>query len=179
MWGGLMADMYNAGVSDDFLDEVAEVLTPGKYAVLAEVEEGWTVPLDTKVESLGGTVFRRWRIDVEDEQIDRDIQANKRELEELKEEYNQGADAAKEKVKTKILAVRDKLQALDDRIETKAEAMRKENDAKLNKLNEQIAKASAEFRQKLEKTRAEIKADYARRGEKLKQAGRMAAEALK
>ena len=39
MWGGLMADMYNAGVSDDFLDEVAEVLTPGKYAVLAEVEE--------------------------------------------------------------------------------------------------------------------------------------------
>ena len=53
--------------------------------------------MDTKVESLGGTVFRRWRIDVEDEQIDRDIQANKRELEELKEEYNQGADAAKEK----------------------------------------------------------------------------------
>ena len=44
-------------------------------------------------------------------------------------------------MKTKILAVRDKLQALDDRIETKAEAMRKENDAKLNKLNEQIAKA--------------------------------------
>jgi hypothetical protein len=44
---------------------VAKALAPGKYAVVAEVSKGWTVPLDTLMEALGATVFRSWRIDVE------------------------------------------------------------------------------------------------------------------
>ena len=177
-WGGMMADMYNVGVSDDFLDDVAGALTPGKYAVVAEAEEGWTVPLDTRIEELGGTVFRRWRIDVEDEQIDRDIQANQRELAELKEEWNQATGEAKEKLKTKVLATEAKLQALDDRTEAQAEELMKQNDAKVEKLNQQIAKASGDFKAKLEKARSEIKASYEKRSEKLKQASKLAKEAL-
>ena len=177
-WGGLAADMYNLGVSEEFLDDVATVLTPGKYAAVAEIEEGWTVPLDTRMEAVGGTVFRRWHIDVEDEQIDRDIQASQRELEELREEWKQASGEAKDKLKEKVLAIEAKLQALDDNTEAQAEELMKQNDAKLEKLNQQIAKASGDFKAKLEKARSEIKASYEKRSEKLKQASRLAKEAL-
>jgi DNA-binding transcriptional regulator GbsR (MarR family) len=82
--------------------------------VAAEITENWTMPLDSRMEALGGTVFRTWRIDVEDEQIERDIEANRRELQELKEEWNQAVGDAKEKLRAKIQATEAKLQALDD-----------------------------------------------------------------
>ena len=93
--GGWMADLYNVGVDGEFLNDVSRVLTPGKYALIAEVAEGWTAPLDTRMEELGGTVFRRWRIDVEDEQIERDIEATNQELNDLEEEWNQSVGEAK------------------------------------------------------------------------------------
>jgi len=177
--GGLIADASRAGVNDDFLMDVSAVLIPGKYAIVAEITEGWTVPLDTRIEDLGGVVFRKWRIDVEDAQIERDIEANKREMEELEEEWNHASDEAKEKIASKIADVEKKLQAFDDRIEAKADSMAKEIDAKIEKIDKQIAKASGDFKKKLEKARVDFKADYAQRSEKLKQAGHLAAEALK
>lgn len=177
--GGLMADAARSGVNDEFLADVMDALTPGKYALVAEITEGWTMPLDSAMEALGGTVYRAWRIDVEDAQIERDVQANQRELEELKEEWHQAVGGLKEKLKAKINATEAKLKALDDRLENKVETMMKESDAKMEKLNQQIAKASGDVKNKLEKARDDLKADYQKRSEKLKQAGRLAAEALK
>jgi uncharacterized membrane protein len=176
---GLMGDAARAGVNDEFLEDVAGELTPGKYALVAEISEGWTTPLDTRMEALGGVVFRAWRIDVEDEQIERDIQATHRDVQELKEEWHQAVGDAKEKMKTKIQAAEAKLQSLDDRLEKKVEAMMEEQDAKVEKLNQQIAKAEGDLKKKLQKNLDELKADYERRKDKLKQAGRIAAEALK
>ena len=45
---GLMGDAVRTGVNDDFLVEVMETLTPGKYALVAEIAESWTMPLDTR-----------------------------------------------------------------------------------------------------------------------------------
>jgi uncharacterized membrane protein len=176
---GLMGDAVRTGVNDEFLAEVMETLTPGKFALVAEVAENWTMPLDTRMEALGGTVFRTWRIDVEDKQIERDIQASRREHQELKEEWNQAVGDAKEKLKTKIQASEAKLQALDDSLEKKVETMMKESDAKVEKLNQQIAKAEGDLKIKLKKTHDDLKADTARRKDKLKQAGKLLAEAIK
>ncbi len=175
---GCMIDLYNTGVSTEFLDDVAGVLTPGKYAVVAEVAEGWTAPLDTRMEALGGTVFRRWRIDVEDEQIERDIEATNRELDELEEEWSNAVGEAKEKLKVKVDATRDKLQALNDKASKKMASLNDEADAKLNKLDEQIAKTTGDLKIKFEKRRDELKADYDRRIAKLKQANQPKAEAV-
>jgi len=59
--GGMLVDLNIAGVNDEFLDDVGKELSPGKYAVVAEVEEGWTLPVDTKMEALGGVVYRSKR----------------------------------------------------------------------------------------------------------------------
>jgi len=175
---GAAVDIYSVGVGDEFLNDVSETLMPGKYAVVAEISESWTVPLDSRMEALGGSVSRTWRIDVEDAQIERDVDANKREMAALKEEWNQAVDTAKEKVTARINETRDKLKALNDRIEAKIDSLKNEISAKVRKLDEQIAKAGDDARQKYEKMKAEMKADYDKRIEKLKQAGQLAADAM-
>ena len=57
--GGISADLANAGVGDEFIDDVSKFLLPSKVAVVAEIEEDWTTPVDTRMESIGGLVFRR------------------------------------------------------------------------------------------------------------------------
>lgn len=176
--GGMLVDLNIAGVNDEFLDDVAKELSPGNYAVVAEVEEGWTAPLDTRMEALGGTVYRSWRTDVEDAQIERDIEASEREIEELKQEWKQASDESKAKLEAKVDAMKAKLQGLQDRAKKKAETLKQEAEAKIKKLDEQIAKADEDFKKKLEKTRTDLKADYEQRTAKLKQAGKLAGEAL-
>ena len=132
--GGWFADLYNVGVDAEFLNDVGTLMTPGKSAVVAEIAEGWTIPL-------GGTVFRRYRIDVEDEQIERDIDATNRELDELEEEWDQAVGEAKEKLKVKVDAAREKLSALNDKANAKLESLKKEAHAKIEKMNQQITNA--------------------------------------
>src|SRR6516162_8683626 len=48
---GLFGDLYIADVDADFLNEVAASLTPGKFAVVADVEEEWITPVDTRMEA--------------------------------------------------------------------------------------------------------------------------------
>src|SRR5512139_1839313 len=84
--GGLFYDLGHQTVGEDFLNEVGRSLQPGKAAVVAEVWEEWTMPVDTRMEALGGVVFRRTSMEVVDEQIERDVAALNAELAELKAE---------------------------------------------------------------------------------------------
>ena len=65
-----MYDLFNAGVSMDFVDEVAASLTPGKAAVIADIDETWVTPIDTRLGALGGTTFRRFPGEVIDDGAD-------------------------------------------------------------------------------------------------------------
>src|SRR5271166_1166679 len=58
LFAGLLRDLFAAGVDADFVDDAAAKLTPGKYAVVADVSEEWETPVDTKMEALGATVIR-------------------------------------------------------------------------------------------------------------------------
>src|SRR5258708_19434847 len=83
---GAIADLDNVRVGSDFLSDVAETLTPGKVAVVAEVDEEWTTPVDTRMEALGGVVLRRSLWEVEDTQDERDIASIKPAIAHLKTE---------------------------------------------------------------------------------------------
>src|SRR5258705_3317691 len=56
---GGAADLKNARIGEDFIDDVTKRLLPNRVAVVAEIEEDWTTPVDTRMEAIGGTVFRR------------------------------------------------------------------------------------------------------------------------
>jgi uncharacterized membrane protein len=55
---GSLADLTNWGLKTDYLDTAATYLVPGKTAVVAEVEEGSTGPIDAAVLRHGGIVYR-------------------------------------------------------------------------------------------------------------------------
>ena len=53
---GGAVDLNNARIGEDFIDDVSKQLVPNRVAVVAEIEEDWTTPVDNIMESLGGTV---------------------------------------------------------------------------------------------------------------------------
>jgi uncharacterized membrane protein len=178
MFGGLLYDTAELGVGEDFLTEVAQYLQPGKAAVVAEVWEEWTQPVDARMEAMGGVVFRRSRNEVLDIVVERDVEAINADLADLQAEYDQATGEAKAKLQEQIDATKAKLHAIQDGIQAKIEASQKETEAKIESLQGQAAKESGERKAKLEARIAELKADHQRRIETLKQAWELIKEAL-
>ncbi len=177
-YGGMFYDLINLGVSEDYLYEVEKSLLPGKAAVVAEVWEEWTLPVDNCMEALGGVVFRRTREDFVDSQIERDVAALKADLAELEAERDQATGEAKAKLQAKIDSTKAKLQAKQDEIQARIEASQKETDAKIKSLQEQTDKESGERKAKREARIAELKANQKRRSDLLKQAWELTKEAM-
>ncbi len=176
--GGMLHDFAKVGVGEDFLEEVAQQMTPGKVAVVAEVQEEWVMPLDTRMEVAGGVVIRRMRGEVLDSQIERDAAALKTEIANLKAEHALARQESKAKLEAKINAANARLRETRDRAKAAAEAMEKEMEAKVKALKEQVDKAKGDAKAKLEARTAEVQSDYKRRAKKLHQAWEITKEAL-
>ena len=83
---GASLDLFSLGVGKEFIDEVHQALKPGYAAVVAEIAEEWTAPLDRRMGELGGVLTREWRDDVIDDAVRRRIDRSKAELERHKAE---------------------------------------------------------------------------------------------
>src|SRR5579884_3436774 len=114
---GALSDLADARVGDDFVEEAARALAPGKVALIAEIEEEWTAPVDTRMEALGGQVIRRALSDVRQQMHKERIAAMQADLAQLKAE----AAAANDERKAKLRARIDRLQAALDAQQTKAQ----------------------------------------------------------
>lgn len=177
-YGGMLYDLAQLGIGEDFVNEVEKSLQPGEAALVAEVWEEWTMPIDDCMEALGGVVLRRSREDVVDAQMERDIAVLKAELAELETERDQAVGHARAKLQAKVDAAKAKLEAKQDQVQARIEASQNEAEAKIKSLQEQAAKESGERKAKREARIAELKADQKRRGNLLKQARELIKEAL-
>jgi uncharacterized membrane protein len=175
--GGAAYDLVQVGVSSDFLEEVSQTLTPGKVAVVAEIDEEWVTPLDTKMEKLGGIVDRRARWDVIDAQVDRQIAADQAEFAKLKAEHSKAVGDAKTKLKAKVDAAHNRLEQQRNLLHGKMEHIKQEGEAKVKSTQIQAAKTTAETKAKLEKRIEEIRSDYNGRMDKLRKAWELIKEA--
>jgi uncharacterized membrane protein len=175
---GSIGDLLNIGVGTDFVDKVSGQLAPGKAAVIAEVDEDWITPLNTRMEAIGGTVVREWRSDFEEAEIAKETAARKAELAQLKAEMAQSRADVKVKLQTRINQVKAKLDELSGQAQTKLQKLDKDTNAKINALNDQIAKANAETKARIKERLVELRADRDRRVTKLREAGALIKEAL-
>jgi uncharacterized membrane protein len=157
---GAIADLDNVRVGSDFLSDVAETLTPGKVAVVAEVDEEWTTPVDTRMEALGGVVLRRSLWEVEDTQDERDIASIKADIAQLKTEHAEAKAERKAKLQARIDTLNAKLQEKLDKAKTRLEAIRHEADAKVEALKEKAAQAKQDIKVKQEQRMATVKKHY-------------------
>lgn len=174
---GSIYDLATLGVGEDFLNEVSMNLTPGKLAVVADADEEWVTPLDTRMETLGGVVFRRARGEFIDAQLEREIAAERAELAALKAEYRQSVGEAKAKVKAKLDAAQKRFEERRAIIMERVDAFERESEAKINALQEQAEKATGEMKAKLDARIAEERAKHDARVNKLGQAWQLVKEA--
>ncbi|MGZ5441173.1 MAG: DUF1269 domain-containing protein [Thermoanaerobaculia bacterium] len=133
--GGL-ADVDNLLVGEDFLAEVTKSLTPNKVALVAQIDETWTAPVDTRMEALGGTVFRRSLAQVRQDVEDQDVAAMKADVAQLKDEIKTANADRKAKLQKKIAGLetnieakqakaKDRRKAFEARQESKKEVIKK------------------------------------------------------
>src|SRR5215467_11160130 len=112
---GLLAggafDVNNAGIGADFIDDVAKVLMPNRVAVIAEIDEEWTTPVDTRMEAIGGTIFRRALSEVKETIHDENVAAMKADLAQLKAEHAKAQADRKAKLQEKINQLDSQIQA--------------------------------------------------------------------
>lgn len=176
---GALFDLNKTGINIDFVDEVSKALSPGKAAVLADVEETWVTPVDTKIGRLGGLVFRRLRSEVIEDQLVRERAAFEAQLTQLQDELAQASADTKAALQKEIDAVRTKIEVTRSQAKARAQQLRSDMEAKVTALTDQMRQASARQKAQIERRIAEVKADYEARSAKLRQAHELAKEALR
>jgi uncharacterized membrane protein len=140
---GATVDLNNARIGEDFVDDVTKVLLPNRVALIAEIEEDWTTPVDTRMEAIGGTVFRRALSDVEDTVDDEDIAAIKADMAQMKAEHAQARADRKAKLQGKINQLDSKLQAHLQKAKEQRQAAERVAQIKVNILKEKAKAAAA------------------------------------
>lgn len=128
--GGGIADLDNARIDADFVDDISKQLEPGKYAVAAEVQEEWTTPVDLRMESIGGKVFRRALSNVRHTVNEEENEAMKADLAQLKAEHAKASADRKAKLLEKINQLDSKLQVRLERAKQQRQAAEREAKAK-------------------------------------------------
>lgn len=58
MQASVMREPRSALMDEAFVEDVTKVLLPNREALVAEIEEEFPIPLDSRMEALGGIVFR-------------------------------------------------------------------------------------------------------------------------
>jgi len=137
---GLMADLVNARVSADFVDEVSRELKPGKFALVAEVNEDWTRWVDLRMAELGGVAYRQTLSEVRDAAKSEDIAAMKTDLALLKAEQAEASADRKAKLYERINQLETKIQQQLEKAKERREEEERRAKAKADVLK---AKASA------------------------------------
>ena len=174
---GSIYDLATLGVGEDFLNEVSMNLTPGKLAVVADADEEWVTPLDTRMETLGGVVFRRARGEFIDAQLEREIAAERAELDALKAEYQQSVGEAKANVKATLDAAQKRFDARRALVMERIDAFERDSEAKITALEDQAVKATGEMKANLDARIAEERAKHQARISKLGTAWQLVKEA--
>jgi len=160
---GLIDDLYSAGVDGDFVSEVATALTAGKCAVVAEVDEEWVTPLDTRMEALGGVVYRTLKSTAKQERRKRDIAGAKVLLSQLKIEIEQARADRKAKLQAQIDSLNKLIDAKLGRAQARAKQATREFHAKIHALRQKAEKHHGEAKAAVEARVAKLRKDYENR----------------
>lgn len=107
---GAASDIRKARINDGFMDDVAKQLCPGRSALVAEVEEDSTEPVDTAIKPMGGIVFRRDLSEVKHVLHEEHVAAMKAELAQMKAELAQAHADRRAKMQAKIDQLDSKIQ---------------------------------------------------------------------
>jgi len=157
---GSIVKLEHAGVTDEFVRDVGTALAAGKFAVVADICEDWMTPLDTRMEALGGVVFRRVRSHVKRMHHDLDVAAHRAELEQLKVERAQARAEHLGRIDAKIDRLGKKLERALLRERSNILLQEEERDARIRVLKAKAERSKEEVRRRIETRIAELQREY-------------------
>jgi uncharacterized membrane protein len=175
---GLLFDLDRSGVGATFLDDVSNGLTAGRAALIADVEESWTTPVDTRLHKLGGIVLRRLRSEVVEDQLVRESAAFEADLKALQDELTRRDAENRAAIQREIEQVKKQIIAIQEQAKATLSQAKAETEAKIKSLQEQAKEASSRAKERIDKRIAEVRADFEVRSRKLNQAWTLTKEAL-
>jgi uncharacterized membrane protein len=146
---GIICDLHAAGVNSHFVDEVAAILKPGKFAVVADVNEDRTAPVDTRMEALGGIVFRTEKQNFEYELRAQKITEIRGRIDQLKGEEEKAMVDQKSKLQAQIDTLSQKLKTAEAEAEQQAQQLKQDTEAKVQVLQKKAAKAQGDAKAKI------------------------------
>jgi len=149
LFAGGMDDLNNARVGADFIEDVRQELQPNKFAVVAEIQEDWTTPVDSRMEALGGKVYRRALSEVKQTVDDEEIAAMKADLAQLKAERAKAHADRKAKLQEKINQLDSRIQAWLEKAKERRQAAERQAKAKVEILKAKAAVLKAKAKEKL------------------------------
>ena len=174
MSGGALAGMFydinEADIDIEFVDEVSKKMVPGTVAILADVNEEWTTPIDSKMVESGGVVFRQLRRDVEDNQIEQRINKEQESIEKFKKELQASKDDAKDKINEHINKAKENLVSLSERAKKKEESLKEDMQRKIETLEGQVKDLDQKNRDKINQMIERVKTEYNTKIDKLHRA---------
>jgi len=131
--GGVF-DLHNVRVGDDYIDDVSKAISPGKFALVAQVDEDWTTPVDSRMEALGGTVYRRALSNVTDTVNQEEVNAMKADLAQYKAELAKERADRHGKIQAKITELELKIAAHQEKVQARKRVAELQAKAKAQRL---------------------------------------------
>jgi uncharacterized membrane protein len=156
---GFIGRAEEAGWTDEFVNDVSTALTPGKVALVADITEESVTPLDMRIESIGGVVFRRMHTLAETDQYDRDAAAHRAELDRLKAER---AQARSDRL-ARIDHVRARLENAIVQKRASMKARQQQREARIQALQTKANQSNGEIRRRQEARISALRRDYVER----------------
>jgi uncharacterized membrane protein len=145
---GGAADLDNARVGEDFIEDVRQTLQPNTFAVVADIQEDWTTPVDSRMEAIGGKVHRRAMSEVRQTVDDEEIAAMKADLAQMKAEQAKAQGERKAKLQAKIKQLDSKIQAQLEKFKERRHAAERQAKAKAGILKAKAAALKAKAKAK-------------------------------
>jgi len=106
---GLNRDLHPSGVNSHFVNDVAAVLKPGKFAMVADVNEEHVTPIDSRMEAMGGAVFRTEKKAFEDEVRTLEVAQGRAQIDQLKRDELTGTENGRAIIHAQITSLDQKL----------------------------------------------------------------------
>jgi len=145
---GATVDVDRARICEDFVEDVKQKLTPEKFALVAEIQEDTTTPVDERMEAMGGTIFRRALSEVKHTVHDENVAAMKADLAQMKAEHAQAHASRKAKLQEKTNQLDSKIQAQLEKSKQRRQAEEAQAQAKVEFLKARAAAMKAKAPQR-------------------------------
>ena len=127
---GAVGDFSNARIGDDFVENVKKALSPNTVALAAEIGEDSTNPVDTRMEAIGGSVFRRTLSKATEAAHEKELAAMRADLAQFKAEAASERGARRERIQEKIQQLESRIQGLMQTAKERQEAVEHQAQAK-------------------------------------------------